>query len=141
MTERLTWGPKRPLVWLAAATTIGAAVAATLYGGTGDAPGAVLLWLAAVLFALLTAYGALLNPRLIADAEGVVIRRLAGGQRVPWSELEARVQVTRRLGRDGRTLELEFRTDDGQQLVVLGQLELGADPDDVLAALTRLRTG
>jgi hypothetical protein len=140
MSERLMWGPKRPLVWLTAAATIGAAVAATLYSRTGDGRGAVLLWLAAVLFALMTAYGSLLNPRLIADADGVVIRRLAGGQRVPWSELQARVKVTRRLGRDGRTLELEFRADGSQQLVVLGQLELGADPDDVLAALTRLRT-
>lgn len=137
----MTWGPRRPLVWIAAAATIGAAVGATLYGRGGDGPGAMLLWFLAVVFAGCTAYGSLLNPRLMADESGVVIRMFSGNQAVSWQDLRTQVKVTRRLGRDTRTLELEYRSDGQQRLVVLGRLELGAEPDDVLDELRRLRTG
>lgn len=137
----MTWGPRRPLVWIAAAATIGAAVGATLYGRDGDGPGAMLLWILAALLAACTAYGSLLNPRLTADESGVVIRMFSGNQAVSWKDLETQVKITRRLGRDTRTLELEFPSGGEKRLVVLGRLELGADPDDVLAELRRLRTG
>lgn len=136
----MAWGVPRSLVFLAAAATVGAAVIATLYSESGDRVGALLFWFVATLMALATAYGSLLNPRLTADGSGVVVRGLTGTREAPWEKVEARVQVTRRFGRDGRTLELELAGGrDDQRLVVLGKLELGSDPDDVLAALNRLR--
>jgi Bacterial PH domain len=133
-----TWGPRRPLAWITAAATIGAAVGATLFSQDGDRAGALLLWLVAIVFAGATAYLTMLNPRLRADAGGVSVRTIKGSRQVPWSKLDAKVQLTRRFGRDTKTLELEIG-DDGSDLVVLGWLELGDDPDEVLAELNRLR--
>lgn len=133
----VAYGAKRSMIGVGGACSIAAAIGATLVGREGDRPGALLLWLVAILCVLGTAYLSLLNPRLAADADGVAIRTLKGTQRVRWSDLTVRVQSTRRLGRDSKTLELEFPGQPG--LVSFGTLELGAHPDDVYQTLTRLK--
>ena len=59
----------------------------------------------------------------------------------PWP-LVADVRVTRlrRWGRESRLLEIETRTADGaERLLVLGRLDLDADPRDVLDELLARR--
>jgi len=139
----MTWGPRRAVIAATGVLAIAGAVGATLYGREGDRIGALLLWLVALLFVALTAYASLLNPRLFANQYGVAVRTLKGTREVDWQYVEVRVKTTRRLGRDTRTLELELASQDGgaadSELVVLGQFELGAEPDDVLEDLNRLR--
>jgi len=54
------------------------------------------------------------------------------------------VTTTRRLSGGARTIELELADADDvmadPELVGLGEFELGAEPDDVLADLIRLRS-
>src|SRR5690606_32394427 len=122
---------------------IAGAVGATLYGRGRDRIGAPLLRLVAVLLVGLTPSASLRNPRLFANQYGVAVRTLTATREVHWQYVEVRVKTTRRLGRDTRTLELELASQDGgaadSELVVLGQFELGAEPDDVLEDLNRLR--
>ncbi|TVT11944.1 PH domain-containing protein [Amycolatopsis bartoniae] len=98
--------------------------------------GDVLFAVAAVVLAALSAHGLLVRPRLAADAAGVRIRTAGGVREFGWQEASAELRSTRRLGRDSTTLEISA----GEQLFVFGWLELGADPRDVLDALTALRT-
>ena len=101
-------------------------------------------WVLAAAVALaLTGWGLrdLLVPvRLTADPEGLtVIEGLASRRRVPWSEIE-RVRVDRRerLGLRSELLEV----DAGESLYLFSAHELGADPEEVAAALTAFtRTG
>lgn len=103
--------------------------------GTGDRGGAVLAGVAAVVLAALSLHGTLVRPRLAADATGVRVRSLSGTDGLDWPSVRTRLRTTRRLGRDTDTLELE----SGDRLYVLGRLELGADPRDVLDILIALR--
>lgn len=136
----ISWGPRPVLLGIAAAGAVVAVVAAVVLANGGDRPGALLLGILAVLAAAATAHGVLVRPRLSADSDGVVVRTATRTHRLRWSQLETEVRSTRRLARDVRTLELEFPDDDGDRvLVVLGWLELGADPDDVLDDLNRVR--
>jgi hypothetical protein len=47
--------------------------------------------------------------------------------------------VTRRLGREGHSLELDWEHGEDEQLVVLTWLDLGEDPRDVAEVLHALR--
>jgi hypothetical protein len=102
---------------------------------TGDHGGLVLFALAAVAVGAFATHATIVRPRLTADAEGLLTRTLGGTQRLPWGQTRIRLRTTRRLGRDGVTLEIEH--DD--QLYVFGWLELGEDPRDVLDVLSTLR--
>ena len=51
-----------------------------------------------------------------------------------------RLVRTRRLGRDTATLEVDADNAEPPALVVLGRLDLGADPEDVVDELLALRT-
>ncbi|WP_307849492.1 PH domain-containing protein [Qaidamihabitans albus] len=118
--------------WLIAAI---AATSAVTTGLSGDRPGAVLFGVAALAATVVAAHGTLVRPRLAADAWGVRVRTLGGTRRLDWSEVRLRLATTRRFGRDVTVLEVE-----SDELVVLGWIELGADPRDVHDALTALRT-
>lgn len=137
----MSWGPPPLALGIVAVGAIGAAVFAIVLARNDDGPGAVLLGLLALALAAAAAHSAVVRPRLRADAHGVTARTLTRTLQAPWSGVTTRMRVTQRLGRDSRTLELEFPSDspDVPQLVILGRLELGEDPDDVLAALSRLR--
>ncbi|MPY78981.1 MAG: PH domain-containing protein [Actinophytocola sp.] len=138
--SRSIWGPKSSILGIGAALTLCAAAATAWFATTADPEGALLLGVFTVASALATGYGLLIRPRLRADADGVHVRTLAGTDSAPWRAVHARLVSTRRLGRDSTTLEIEFDdVSDEPRLVVLGWLDLGADPDDVLDDLNRLR--
>lgn len=103
---------------------------------TDDPTGRVLVSLAALVAALLALHGTLARPRLAADSNGLVLRRLASKRQWAWAEVNVRLARTRRLGREVSTLELDAEDD----LVVLGWLDLGVAPEDVADALRDLRT-
>ena len=90
----------------------------------------------ALALALAGLYGTVVRPRLAADGEGVTVRGLTGRRRWSWAEVNVRLVRTRRLGREVATLELDAEPD----LVVLGRLDLGEDPEDVVDALLAMRT-
>ncbi|WNV75695.1 PH domain-containing protein [Geodermatophilus sp. DSM 44513] len=120
------------------------AVAGLLLAGAAvllDPLGRVLVGGAAVLLLGLAARDRLLRPRLSAGPTGVAVRRLGGRTELPWARLQVRVRDTRRLGLRSRLLELDTAAgpdDDGGQLVVLGRLDLGADPAEVARLLLAL---
>jgi len=106
-----------------------------------DRPGQVLLTLAAAGLLGVAALGARLRPRLAADAAGLVVRGPRTAHRLAWSQVE-RVEVvrTRRLGRDVPVLEIT-PYDTPQRsgaLLLLTRADLGADPREVLTALSAL---
>jgi hypothetical protein len=130
-----SWAPRRALVvsaWAVTALLLVGVVADVL---TADRGGMVLFALAAVAVGAFAAHATLVRPRLAADTEGLLTRTLGGTRRLPWAQTRTRLRTTRRLGRDGVTLEIEHE----DQLFVFGWLELGEDPRDVLDVLSTLR--
>jgi PH (Pleckstrin Homology) domain-containing protein len=117
-----------------------AVVAGAWAAFTDDPPGRVLFGVVALLLALAGVYTSVARPRLAADHEGLVIRGLTGTRRWTWAEVNVRLVRTRRLGRDAATLEVDAENAEPPALVVLGRLELGADPEDVVEELLALRT-
>jgi hypothetical protein len=109
---------------------------------SGDPLGALLLGVAAAVLAGICLHGAVVRPRLAVNAEGVAIRTTRGTTRAPWPLVRTTLATTRRLGREAKTLEIEIRAEGAEEpdLIVLGWLELGADPDDVLDAVNRVRS-
>jgi len=126
------------LAWLAAA----AAVAWFLL--TDDAPGRLLAAVGTIGLVAAALFGSLARPRLSVDNERVAVRGLNGTQSWPWRRV-SRIRVVRhrRLGREIPMLELDVLDtdvqDDGQRLIILGRLDLNADPEDVLDAIQRIR--
>ena len=135
-TDR-SWAPKVELVVLAWVLAAGAASWALL--GT-DPPGRVLMGAVALMLTLAALNGLLVRPRLTADAEGVTVRGLTGTRTWRWAEVNVRLVRNRRFGREVATLELDAENAEVPALVVLGRLELGTDPEDVVDALLALRT-
>ena len=135
--QQAQWSPRPALVglgWLAAL----ALLATTLF--TDSAETRVFTGIATIALVLAAGYGTLLRPKLHADADGLVVRVLNGRLHLPWQSTRIKVARTRRLGRTVALLELDGRDAQGEeQLVVLGWLELGASPDDVLDVLRALR--
>jgi PH (Pleckstrin Homology) domain-containing protein len=130
-----SWAPRRSLVvlaWAVAALLLVGAVTDLVFG---DGKGAVLLGVAMLAVGGFAVHWSLVRPRLEVDAEGLVARTLGGTHRLPWAETSTKLRTTRRMGRDGVTLELEH----GDQLYVFGRLDLGEDPRDVMDVLSALR--
>lgn len=132
-----SWAPKTELTALTWVLTV-AAAAWTAF--TDDPSGRVLVGTVALLLAFAGCYGVLARPRLAADAEGVTVRGLSGSHRFAWSEVNVRLVRTRRLGREVATLELDAEHAPTPSLIVLGRLDLGADPADVVESLLEMRT-
>lgn len=136
------WSPARGLILLA---WIGAAAAliwfVVLLVGGGDAGGFLFAGGSALGLGLLALYGTRARPRLRADADGLTVGGLVGERHHPWPLVrDVRVRRTRRLGRETRLLELDTVTAAGEErLVVLGRLDLDADPDDVAERIAALR--
>lgn len=105
-----------------------------------DPPGRVLLAVAALLLALASVFGTVARPRLAVDATGVTVRNLTGRRHWGWAQVNVRLRRTRRLGREVHTLELDAEHAEPPALVVLGWLDLGTDPQDVLEVIRALRT-
>ncbi|WP_216212374.1 PH domain-containing protein [Amycolatopsis aidingensis] len=130
------WAPRTAVVAVGWVLAVLAAAGTVLAALAFDPPGAVLLGVGAVVLTVAAAHATVVRPRLAADRQGIRVRTLAGGYRLTWAEAPIRLATVRRLGREVTTLEID--ADSG--LVVLGALELGADPRDVLETLTELRT-
>jgi hypothetical protein len=125
----LRFGPDRRLTALAGVGLLAAILASVL---SPDKPGTLLFACAAAVLAGYVAGDLIFWPRLCADARGVAIRSPLVRTRLGWPQIEDVRAVTRvRHGLRGVTLEI----DAGQMLVVFGRRSLGADPEQVAAAL------
>lgn len=136
MTE-LQWRVDRRLTILKAAGAAVFVVAAVLLAR--DAAGLALGLLAAGVLGGFALRDVLAPVRLAADPSGVtVVTGFNGRRHIPWAEVErVRVDSQRRLGRRLEFLEI----DTGETLHLFSSAELGADCDEVAAALATLRTG
>jgi hypothetical protein len=130
-----SWAPRQALVVSAWAVTALLLIGVVADAVTGDRGGVVLFALATLAAGAFAAHSTLVRPRLAADTEGLVARTLGGTHRLPWAQTRTRLRTTRRLGRDGVTLEIEHE----DELYVFGWLDLGEDPRDVLDVLSTLR--
>ncbi|GAB3355405.1 PH domain-containing protein [Amycolatopsis echigonensis] len=133
--HQVSWAPRRSLVAVAWGLTTLLLVGTVLDGFFGDGKGALLTGLATLAVGAFAVHWTVVRPRLSADLDGLRARTLNGAHRLPWTGTTVRLRSTRRLGRDGVTLELEH--DD--ELFIFGQTDLGEDPRDVLDVLTELR--
>jgi len=106
-----------------------------------DPPGRLLESIAALFLGAAALFGTVARPRFAVSSTGVAVRGLLGTRHWPWSRVHRlRVVQHRRLGREIPMLELDAVEDDGsERLVVLGRLDLGAYPDDVLRAVQAIR--
>jgi hypothetical protein len=127
-----TWSTPAPIIAVAWGLAVLLAVAAFL---ADDNAGRLLLGLATLLVSYLAAFATIARPRLAADASGLAVRGFVSTTHLPWHEVKIKLQTTRRLGREQRTLELD--ADD--RLVVLTKLDLGVDPEEVAGVLHALR--
>ncbi|WP_033261031.1 PH domain-containing protein [Amycolatopsis vancoresmycina] len=130
-----SWAPRQAVVvsaWAVTALLLAGVVADAL---TGDRGGLVLFALAAVAVGAFAVHATVVRPRLAAGPDGLVARTLGGTHRLSWAQTRTRLRTTRRLGRDGVTLEIEHE----DELYVFGWLDLGEDPRDVLDVLSTLR--
>lgn len=138
MENRVVWAPRVALGVVAwAAGAVFAAVTVVLLLG-GDTAGPLLFAVAtlgAVAFGCYTSFG---RPRLVADPTGLRVRTLGSAYGFAWGDVRTKVVTTPRLGREVRTLEIDTG-DRPPHLIVLGRLELDADPADVLETLDALR--
>jgi hypothetical protein len=131
-----SWAPLPGVVALAWGLAAVGLVTALL---SGENPARLLMGLVAVLGVVLGTYGTIVRPRLSVDGAGLHVRTLTGVQHFPWHEVKIRPVVTRRLGREGHSLELDWEHGEDEHLVVLTWLDLGADPRDVAEVLHALR--
>src|SRR5690349_7790883 len=89
------WAAPWPAVLFGLLGTLG--LAAWAVAGT-DAPGRLLVGIAALALGIATAVGALARPRLGVDDDGLVLRGLTGTRRWAWERVDAvRVVRMRRL--------------------------------------------
>ena len=135
--EVMTWAPSAAAVAVAWVLTALAGFGAFV---ADDARGMILLVIAMVTTGILALFGTLARPRLAADNTGLTVRGLTGARHWAWGEVNVRVARTRRFGREGVTLEVDVENAEHPDLVILGRLDLGADPQDVAEALLALRT-
>ncbi len=135
-----------PLEW---STPLGAIVALTA-GGVAlgvmglvistDPAGRVLVGVAALGLLLTAASAGRQRPRLAVDKEagGIVVNRLTGRHAYARSDIDrARVVRYPRFGRRVPMLEIDVRTEDGaERLLIFGRWDLGTNPEDVYDALS-----
>jgi hypothetical protein len=135
----LRWAAPVPVVILGLLGAVGLLAWVVLGTRTGalDGPGRLLLGLAGVALGVAGIAGLRARPRLAAEPDALVLRGVLARRDWPWSRVDAvRVVRMRRLGLPAAYLEIDARDDDGtERLLVLGRLELGADPADVADAL------
>jgi hypothetical protein len=144
LVEHREWGAAPLLVvtaWVAAAAAVAWCVALGVAGS--DPAGLLIVGLAGAGLIVAALFGTRARPRLRADADGLTVRGLVGRSHHPWPLVrEVRVLRMRRLGITGSLLEIDTLTVDGdERLLVLGRLELGAEPEDVAAAVLAARPG
>ncbi|WP_111764945.1 PH domain-containing protein [Nakamurella deserti] len=135
MTE-LHWGP-RPGAFVFGGVLLATGVLWMIVAGTaGDRviAGAVMI---VVLGAMVLGWR--MRDRLRASVDGIVVGSVSGSRTIPWSRVRRMEVVGRkRLGTVNNSLEIDL---DDDELLVFTRMELGQDPADVAAELTKIRTG
>ncbi len=133
------WAAPRGAVALGLIGAVG--LLAAVFLSTLDGPGRLLLGVAGVAVGAAAVFGLRARPRLAASDDALAVRGLLGTRVWPWPRVDAvRVVRLRRLGLPAAYLEIDARDDDGtERLLVLGRLELGADPVDVATDLQARR--
>jgi hypothetical protein len=138
MTVR-SWSPPLGLTGFAWLLALAAAAFALF---TDDRPGQLLVGAAGIALLVMALHGTVARPRLYADGTGVVLRGLAGARRWTWPDADIRLVETRRFGRTVTLLEVMGRDEDGtEHLVLMGRLELGAEPIEAATELLDLKAG
>lgn len=126
---------------LVALACLGTVICAVLAVFTGQPTGTLLLGVAALALAVLAAQGLRARPRLSADTSGIAVRTLLHAYRWDHGQVRVFVRRTRRFGRENQLLELDGIDVRGQErLVLLGRIDLGADPVDVCDRIDELRS-
>ncbi|WP_328389702.1 PH domain-containing protein [Nocardia sp. NBC_00416] len=138
---RLAWTTPLPALIAAAGGGVVLAVGAVLIA---DAPGKILLGLAAVTLLGLAALGLRQRPRLSVipgESPLLVLRTLTGVTEYTRDQiLRARVVGYRRLGRKSPMLEIDVDHLGSERLLIFGRWDLGTNPEDVYDTLrTQLR--
>lgn len=137
-----SWATPAGLVVMAWVLAVAAAAWLVLLLLTGaDRPGQLIAAVAAAGLGTAAVSGSTARPRLAAGPDGLVVRRLGRTLDVGWGQVDTvRVLRQRRFGRESSLLELDLREPDGaERLVILGRLELGADPEEVAEVLQTYR--
>ena len=135
MTE-LRWGP-RPGAFVFGGVLLAVGVLWMVVAGNfGDriVAGAVMIVVAAAMIV-----GWRMRDRLRASVDGIVVGSVSGSRRIPWSRVRRMEVVGRkRLGTVNHSLEIDL---DDDELLVFGRMDLGQDPAEVAAELSKIRTG
>jgi hypothetical protein len=130
--QQTEWGPNP--VAIAALGLLGIVMCVSAVTLVTDAPGRVLVGIAAVGLIIFASFSFRARPKLAITRDGLVIRGWWHTAVLPKAAIKLiRVTEFRRLARKVRLLEMD--TVDGQ-LTVFTRWDLGADPIDVLDALT-----
>ena len=135
-----SWAPKPAVIGLGWLLTVFAAATTVFTALSGAPAGPILFGIATIGLLAFTALGTVVRPKLSADTHGVRVRTLTGDHRLDWSQVRVRLVRTRRFGRQVATLEIECENVP-PHLLVLGWIELGTDPEDVVDVLSTLRPG
>lgn len=126
-----TWRPSRVV------TVAAAAVAAAALGWAVLATGMDRLVAGAVALAAVGALAVAARRQVTAGPAGIAVRGVVSTRRWSWSDLEAVALATQqRLGLTSVTVELDL----GNEVVVLGRLDLDDDPRQVHQVLLRWYT-
>lgn len=126
------FGPDPRLTAATGCLTALAAGAALL---TADAAGRVLFALAAGVLLLYTVTDLGYRPRIVASADGLVLRQPSGSAELRWEDVTAvRVDTTRRHRLRSVTLEI----DAAERLHVFSRRALGADPEQVAGLINAM---
>ncbi len=124
-----TWKPPRPLLVLGTGGAAGAAAWAVLTAEPLDRLVAIFV---TVVFAAGTVIGA--RRRLVAGPRGLLVHGIGSPQILPWSQIRSvRSARSAHLGISSSTIEIDTVDDE---LLVFSRIDLGADPADVLAAVS-----
>jgi hypothetical protein len=130
--QQTEWGPNP--VAIAACGLGGILMAIAAVTLVTDAPGRILVGVAAVGLLVFAGFSCRARPKLAITCEGLVVRGWWGTRVLPKSAIELiRITEFRRLARKVRLLEMD--TVDGR-LTVFSRWDLGTDPIEVLDALT-----
>lgn len=128
------WGPPP-----AAIIALGAAGVLMAFGCAmaTDPPGRILAAIAATGLLVFAAGSWRARPRLAITADGLVYRGWVRTLTLRPTDIELiRITEFRRWGRKVRLLEIDVRSGETEQLLVLTRWDVGGDPLDVLDALT-----
>jgi hypothetical protein len=131
--QQTEWGP--PTAGIVAAGFVGLLLAIATVTVITDAPGRVLVGIAALGLLAFASMSWRARPKLAITAEGLVVRGWSRTHVLGRGDV-AKVRITefRRIGRKVRLLEIDTAPDD--HLLVFTRWDLGTDPLTVLDALT-----